>query len=319
MQPSYLRVVVTTRCPLACSFCHMEGDPGTPGARGGLSLAELCALTEAGVRNGARKVKFLGGEPLARADLPEVVRHLRSLDVPDLDLSIITSASLPPERLQRLFDAGLNRANVSIHGWSPEAFARRGGKGLQHAWRAQTLAMLVASGRPVKLNYVWTGDEAELDDLAALLEWASHQPVVVNVLDDLGNAAMGARSVVDVLFRLRGESLERWTEPDPHSLPTTRFRWADGLVCEVKTERLGDVAPYATCQNCPKRTDCREGITALRLGHDGRLRPCMDRDDLGVPLLDVLRSSGSDAATQRWAAAVDTSFAPNPLHRLGAA
>src|SRR5690349_8152598 len=96
--PTYLRVVITTRCPLACSYCHMEGDPAVPGHENGLSTEDWCLLLHAALDSGIRKLKFLGGEPLVRRDLPAIVRSLRARD-PTVDLSVITAGAVPRHML----------------------------------------------------------------------------------------------------------------------------------------------------------------------------------------------------------------------------
>lgn len=284
--PSYLRVVVNARCSLACAYCHQEGDPAGLTA-GGLPTAALTDCLHAGLDNGARKLKLLGGEPLLRADLPPIVADLRARD-PSLDISVITGGAVPVQRLDALFDAGLSRANLSIHGWMAEAFARRTRRGESaRRLRDRVLASLIRRGRPTKLNYVYTGP-GDRRDLAALLDEAASWPVVVNVLDDLSNPALDHRAILAVLQELRGAPTLAWEEPDPHSLPTRRLRWRDGLVVEVKDQQLGQHAPWGACGTCPVRARCREGIHALRLSHDGRLRPCMDRPDLGLDLRPLI-------------------------------
>jgi cyclic pyranopterin phosphate synthase len=120
--PTYLRVVATTRCNHHCDYCHMEGDPHAPGTSSELPTPHLLAGLHAAVLAGVKKFKFLGGEPLLRRDLPEVVAALRAL-APDADMSVITAGVVPVERLHTLYAAGLTRVNVSIHGWRPEALA----------------------------------------------------------------------------------------------------------------------------------------------------------------------------------------------------
>lgn len=294
----YLRVVVTTRCTMACRFCHMEGDPATAGAEGGLPITELVALAQVGLELGVRKVKLLGGEPLARRDLPDLIRALRDID-PVLDISLITAGAVPARRLDACFDAGLSRANMSIHGFSPDAFARNARGESLYRLRGDFLRTLLEAARPTKLNYVYTGPEVA-GDLAAFLAWAADKPVVVNVLDDLSNTDLDSRAVEAAVLSLRGEPETRWLEPDPFSLPTLRLRWADGLTVEIKSERLGDQAPWTACNECPARARCREGIHALRLSHDGWLRPCMDRPDRGVDLVGALRDGGLPRAREAW-------------------
>ncbi len=162
--------------------------------------------------------------------------------------------------------------------------------------RAALIDAALAHRSPLKLNFVYSGrgDEA---DLGRLLDWAGPRDVVVGVLDDLGQPDVGSDSVLAALGRLRAEPTEEWIEHDPHSLPTLRRRYRDGLVVEVKTARLGEAAPWRSCGECAIRGACREGIAALRLTHEGVLRPCMDRADLGVSLVDAHRTLGAAGVT----------------------
>ena len=301
-RPRYLRVVATTACPLRCPFCHAEGDSWDGGARE-LEGSALCRLLEAAAAVGIRKFKFLGGEPLARQDLPELIGAVRSAS-PSADVSVITSGVVAPRRLERAFEAGLDRANVSIHGWSVEALALRGGSPKGHALRATNLAALIASGRPTKLNYVYTGPQDDAD-LVPFLDWAASRRVVVNLLDDLGDSDASWRGILDVCRRLRGPWSMSWVEDDPCSLPTTQLLWRDGLRVEVKTQQVGLLAPWRSCRLCPARSRCREGIFAVRLNHRGELQPCMDRPDLTLPLLPILEGGGVAGVTEAWSRYVE--------------
>ncbi|MCK6504455.1 radical SAM protein [Myxococcota bacterium] len=300
--PRYLRVVVTARCSLACAFCHQEGDPATAHA-GGLPGDELDALLAVAVDQGVRKLKLLGGEPLLRRDLPDRIAAARAR-APGLDISLITAGAVEVDRLDACFEAGLSRANMSVHGCALPAFQARTGRGeAAFARREAVLARLLERGRPLKLNYVWRGPQDDAD-LGLLLARAAGWPVVVGVLDDLGCADLGPRSVRAAVERLRGPAPRAWAEPDPDSLPTLRLQWRDGLTVEIKDHHLGQEAPWRACAACPRQGQCREGIHALRLTHDGRLRPCMDRPDVGVDLRSALRRGGPPAAALAWHAAV---------------
>lgn len=293
---SYLRVVATPRCSLACAYCHMEGDPAA--GAGGLPLPLLLDLCGVAVGRGVRKLKLLGGEPLLRRDLPRLVGALRQ-QAPGLDLSLVTGGAVPSARLDDVFAAGLDRANLSLHGYGAASYRERTQRdGGAWALRQRFLEALLAHGRPTKLNYVWRGPGDD-EDLAALLEHARAWGVVVGVLDEL-SLGLGAVPVAGAVARLRGPPARRWTDADPHSLPATRWAWGDGLVVELKTHRLGDVAPWRACPSCPARSRCGEGIRALRLTHDGRLLPCLDRPDLGVDLARAWRQGGADAARAAW-------------------
>lgn len=302
-RPTYLRVVATPTCNHRCSYCHMEGDPRREGFERGLPLAVLREALEALAPAGLAKIKFVGGEPLLRPDLPDLVSAARAI-FPAADLSVITAGGVPTSAQERVFAAGLDRMNLSIHGFGAEAFARRGNPARLLGLRTRFLEALLQRGRPTKLNYVYSGPEDE-DDLRALLGFAAGRGVLVNVLDDL-NADIGPWRLIALLEGWLGSPDECALDRDPHSLDTTRFRWRGGPWVEIKTEHLGEHAPWTDCATCERRQICREGIFALRLTHDGQLRPCMDRGDLGYPLVAELQRRGVAAASeglQRWLAA----------------
>ncbi len=300
---TYLRVVVTAQCPLSCSYCHMEGDPAEPEAARGLSTPALLELLHAALDCGVRKLKFVGGEPLIRGDLPDIIASIRARDS-NVDMSVITSGAAPRRLIDRCFEAGLSRCNVTIHGFRAGDFARRGGSARHYDLRHELIEAVLSRGRPTKLNYVYTGLCCEAD-LAALLAWAPQKGCVLGLLDDLSQASFSHRTVINALRRLAGEPVESWEEPDPHSLTTLRLRLASGLVVEVKDQQLGAVAPWTPCAACPQKKRCREGIVALRLSHEGILRPCMDRPDLGAPLLPALAKGGREAVRAAWAQLVN--------------
>jgi cyclic pyranopterin phosphate synthase len=294
---SYLRAIVTTRCPMRCPYCHEEGDEAVGRRTAELGTAEWIALLQAGSAAGVRKLKLLGGEPLARPDLPAIIAGVRAVD-PSVDISIITSGVVPRARLDACFAAGLSRANVSIHGFGPAAFAERHGTEAMLSLRSAFIAALLEHGRPVKLNYVYRG-RADEPDLGGLLAWAAPRPVVVNVLDDL-RRDLDHQALIAAVTRLRGAPARTIVEHDPCSLDTLRLHWADGLEVEIKHERLGVVAPWRACAWCAVRTRCREGINAIRLDHGGALRLCMDRPELALPLAPLLRTGNTVGVAARW-------------------
>ncbi len=296
----YLRVSLTEKCPMACGFCHAEGD--RPGEAASPTPAEWISLVSAAIHAGARKVKFLGGEPLVYRALPQVIAGVRAAD-PAVDLSLITSGVGPVRVLEEAFAAGLDRANMSIHGFGERVFADRSRSPSQRVHRDQVLRALLRRGRPLKLNYVYTGpgDDA---DLADLLDWSAGRPLVVNVLDDLFAPELGPAVVEGAVIRLHGVPTRVTLDHDPYSLSTRHLHWADGLEVEIKHQHLGETGSFAACATCPVRARCREGIRALRLSRDGQLRPCMDRPDLAVDLLTLLRRDGAPAVRAALATAV---------------
>jgi len=320
-RPTYLRVVLTESCTMACGFCHAEGlklppelleedvlaatvtqalqpiGMGTPGMGARrhhtpLSLDNWKTLLGGALASGVQKVKFLGGEPLVMRHLPALIQWVKQ-QRPEADVSLISSGAAPLERLKACFDAGLDRANLSIHGFELEAFARNAPSGAAEklfAMRQAVLHHLLERGRALKLNYVYTGPQVEAD-LKALLRWATSQPVTVSVLDDLNRHDYGPETIRAVLRRLQGPADRITLTPDPHSLPTELWTWNTGLSVEIKSTLLGEVAPWEACTQCPRKSICREGIFALRVDPNGTLRGCVDRPDRAVSVREVVTTT----------------------------
>lgn len=297
--PTYLRIVATTRCNLSCSYCHGEGDTSH---KGELAHDTLIRCLEVAATKGIRKFKFLGGDPLIRSDLPDIIAKLRNI-APDADISLITAGSQRANKVDNVFSAGLDRINFSIHGFTESEFANRQSHNTSTAklyqQRTDFIERVMTYDKPCKVNYVYTGKQNDAD-INGLLDWAADKPVIVNILDDLNNPNLNADVLLEVLMRLRGAPLDEKIHPDPDSLATKHFSWRDGLQVELKHKQLGNMLAYAACPSCPKRQQCREGIYALRLFHTGNLHLCMDRPDINFPLADIINNHGILAGEKEW-------------------
>ncbi len=299
-RPTYLRVVAWAGCPLRCPYCHREGDPRVHSGLGALDLDTLCACIEVCARAGVHKIKLLGGEPLLRPDLPELVGRLRTV-APDADLSIVTSGTAGVARAAQALDRGLDRINLSIHGWTEAAHTWRGGNARTLASRAALLELLAQRGLRPKLNYVYTGPDDDVD-LRELARWWRDQRALLSLLDNLDDPTASPSTIEATISRVLGPWIQEYQEDDPHSLPAKRLVFASGAEVEVKSSHLRDLAPWRACASCPSRVQCREGTFALRLNADGTLQACMYRPDLALDLAHHVRRDQEHAAValNRW-------------------
>lgn len=295
-RPTYLRMLVWSCCTLRCPYCHREGQPAAQKGDG-VPTDRLAFLAEASYRAGIRKFKLLGGEALLRPDLPRLVMGIRKV-APDADISLITAGALPPHRLEAAIHAGLDRVNLTVHGWTTGAFGERGGTRRMLTWREACLDVLAVWGRPTKLNFVHRGPEDD-GELAALLGWIRQGRTgqfQVGVLDDLTDPVASAWTAMQSVRRVAGAWSRVVPDADPHSLPSSRLHFEDGLVVELKTSRLGERAPWRACEACPHRPRCREGTLAVRLNHHGAFHACMDRPDLAFSLPSIQADDPAGAA-----------------------
>ena len=109
-----LRVSLTDRCNLRCSYCMpAEGLDWLPGDDV-LSDDEVVRLIKVGVEQlGIREVRFTGGEPLVRRGIVDIVRQVHALD-PTVEMSMTTNALGLSRVAASLAEAGLHRVNVSL-------------------------------------------------------------------------------------------------------------------------------------------------------------------------------------------------------------
>ncbi len=283
-KPTYLRIVVTRSCNYNCPYCHKEGDLSPHNSFSDLSFEKLAQCFQVAVQCGIKKFKLLGGEPLLRKDLPELIDVLKKL-APACDISIITAGAVPHEALAACYDAGLSRVNISIHGFTLSSFLLRNPNRQLYKKREQFIEAALAKTRLIKFNYVYSNTQDE-EDLSSFLEWAAKQRVLVNVLDNL-HLDLGPKKIMEVIQRLRGNNYQEDIDADADSLPTLHWTYSDGLKVEIKHLQLGKIAPFNACSTCNKKAKCKEGIVALRLNHQGFLLPCMDRQDLAFNLAEI--------------------------------
>src|SRR5471030_2890649 len=122
---NYVRVSVTDRCNLRCTYCMSEDMQFLPKADL-LSLEELDRLCTAFVRRGVKHLRLTGGEPLMRRGIMDLVnglsRHLKSGALEELTLT--TNGVRLAEFADDLAAAGVKRINVSLDSLDRATFAR---------------------------------------------------------------------------------------------------------------------------------------------------------------------------------------------------
>ena len=149
----YLRISVTDRCNLRCRYCMPEeGLEWLPRAEI-LSFEEITRIAGVFHDRGVAKIRFTGGEPTARRDLPRLVAMVRER-CPEASLHMTTNALLLGGQAEALTAAGLRGLNISLDSLDPVTFARITRRdrfaetwaGVEAAWER--------GFRPLKLNCV---------------------------------------------------------------------------------------------------------------------------------------------------------------------
>lgn len=154
---NYLRISVTDRCNLRCSYCMPEEGIRLLDHSDILSFEEIADFTRMAVANGITKVRLTGGEPLVRKNIVELVAMLASIDGL-VNLSMTTNGILLSEHAIDLKKAGLNRINISLDTVNPDKFCQITRNGELTKVLEGIDAARNAGLEPIKINCVLLGE-----------------------------------------------------------------------------------------------------------------------------------------------------------------
>lgn len=165
-----LRVSVTEKCSLRCTYCMPEQGLAPIARESLLTAVEIARLVGIAVRDlGVRDIRFTGGEPLMRPDLAEIIALSRAV-AGTSSVSMTTNAIGLDKRIDELVDAGLTRINISLDTVDRDHFARLTRRDRLPAVLAGIEAARAKGLTPLKINAVLMRDT--LAGAADLLEWS---------------------------------------------------------------------------------------------------------------------------------------------------
>ncbi len=124
----YLRISVTDRCNLRCTYCMPEEGIVDKGHTSILSYEDMVAVAREAIGLGIKKIRLTGGEPLVRKGFLSLLADLKKL--PGLEeLTLTTNGVLLDRMALPLKEAGLDRLNISLDTLDPEKYKKltRGG------------------------------------------------------------------------------------------------------------------------------------------------------------------------------------------------
>ncbi len=260
-----LRVSVTDRCNLRCTYC-MPVDAVFKPREELLTYEEIARVVRVAAGLGIRSLRLTGGEPLMRADLDELVRQL--VAVPGIDdVGLTTNGLLLAEQADQLRRAGLHRLNVSLDALREdvfEAIARRRGldrvlAGLAAARAAGFTAIRINA---VSIRGLTEGEIVPLADFCRRegfhLRFIEFMPLDADEAWSEGQVLSGP--AVRAILEQSVGALVPVAAGDPGQ-PAVDFEWADGA------GRVGFINPVSApfCDRCDR----------LRLTADGQFRNCL--------------------------------------------
>ena len=304
----YLRISVTDRCSLRCTYCMPESGVQWLPHTEILRYEELLRLVRIFVSLGITKFKLTGGEPLVRKGLADFIRSMRAIDGVQ-SVTLTTNGVDLKNQLPALLDAGIDGINLSLDTLDRARFAARTRRDCLDQVLEGMHAALAVPGLNFKLNCVsMAGAEEDWIALAALAE---DRPLTVRFIELMpigmgqGSAPCTEAEVSAALERVYGP-LTPYDTPlgngPAHYCSLPGFAGKIGFISAVS---------HQFCDRCNR----------VRLTASGYLKTCLQYD-VGAalaPLLkesdDVIRAAIEDAVSRKPVSHQFTN--PNPEHREG--
>jgi cyclic pyranopterin phosphate synthase len=294
---SYLRLSVTDRCDLRCTYCMPERMTFVPRSEV-LTLDELHKLSLSMIDRGIRKIRLTGGEPLVRRDMVELVQALgRKLGDGLDELTLTTNGTQLALFADQLAAAGIKRINVSLDTLDAGLFAQLSRRD-RLGQVLQGIAAAKEAGLKVKINTVALKGLNQ-DEIPFLVEWAhanGHEITLIEVMP-LGEVEEERSDHYLPLSVVREALDARWTlTPSSHTSggPARFFDVAE------TGGRLGLITPLTNnfCAGCNR----------IRVTATGELFACLGGAEK-VDLRAALRSGAPDEALE---AALDEAMRIKP-------
>ncbi|MFZ3175535.1 MAG: GTP 3',8-cyclase MoaA [Thiobacillus sp.] len=277
----YLRLSVTDRCDLRCSYCIPEGFTGFEEPGHWLNFDEIERLIGAFARLGVSRIRLTGGEPLLRRDIAGLAGRIAALPGIE-DLSLSTNATQLERHAHALKAAGVTRLNVSLNSLQQARVEKINGRDVLAKVMAGLAVAQDVGFAPIKLNMValaGTNDD-EIDEMVA---FCMQRGFVLRLIEamPMGDTGRNAEylDLQPVKERLRKEF--NLVETVLHGAGPARYLGtADGRF------NVGFITPISQhfCQTCNR----------IRIAVDGTAYMCLGQEEK-FEFRPLLRSGCSDA------------------------
>ena len=276
-----LRISITQRCNIHCVYCHREGEVKRANRSAEkMTVEEIIHIAKIAIGLGIARIKLTGGEPLMRKDLPEIVSGIAP--VPGLkDLSLTTNGLLLGDMAKELHERGLKRINISLPSLNEQTYRKLTGGKLQDAL-AGIKAAIEAGFCPIKLNMVILKD-VNVRDVPDMIEYAGQTGAVLQLIE------LDPINVSDQYYSTHHRSLDEQEKMlrDKAVSVEKRPLMHNRLIYHLPNVTVEVVHPI-------ENTDFCMHCTRMRVTSDGKLKPCLMRNDNLTDLLTPMRKGASD-------------------------
>ncbi len=283
-----LRISVTDRCNFRCTYCmpaEIFGERYEFLPRPEiLTFEEIERIARIFAAVGVNKLRITGGEPLVRANLPELIERLSLIEGIE-DIALTTNGYLLPKYANELKEAGLNRLTISLDSIDEEIFKKMSGRPQGPANTLEGIKLATELGfSPIKINVVVQRavNDHTLVDTARYFKGTGAIVRFIEFMDVGTKNGWELSEVVtskEVIEMIGSEFPLEPVDPNYTGEVASRYRYKDG------DGEIGVISSVSEpfCGSC----------TRARLSTDGKLVTCLFASG-GTDLKETLRSGKSD-------------------------
>jgi cyclic pyranopterin phosphate synthase len=276
-----LRISVTQKCNLQCFFCHKEGEI-TPKTE--MTPEEIEKIAKTASEFGMKKIKLTGGEPLLREDLPGIIRRISPYAS---EISLTTNGVLLEKYAEVLRDAELKRVNVSLCSLSRVNFRKITREDCMQRVKNGIRAALRSGLFPVKINMVVLRG-INVDEIPEAIDFAQQTDAILQLIE---------------FQPIQQENLAYWKDFHYDLAPIEESLKAKAVSIEENPlhkrrryllKRNGGTATVEIVRPMHNSSFC-QNCTRLRVTSDGKLKPCLLKNDNLVDIVSLIRhGAGTD-------------------------
>ncbi|MBN1626986.1 MAG: GTP 3',8-cyclase MoaA [Deltaproteobacteria bacterium] len=298
---NYLRLSITDRCNLRCTYCMPDEGIDFMPHEDILRYEEMLHLVRLSVKKGIRKLRLTGGEPLVRKGLLGLLKQLNDIEGLE-EITLTTNGVLLKDLAAGIKECGIKRLNISLDSLKRERFARitRRDK-FDQVWAGIQEAERLGFD-PIKINIVAMKgvNDDEIKDFARLTMTKPYHVRFIEQMpvgDDNGWKAENFISVLEIYSII--ETIGKLHQIEARNIldgPAQRFK-LEGARGEIGL--IGALSNHF-CALCNR----------LRLTADGHIRGCLFSDD-EIDIKTPLRNYEGD---EKILELIDTAIKNKPLH-----
>ena len=274
-----LRITLTNRCNVNCVYCHHDGMVSSKQEMTADELYTICKIAK---NLGVKKIRLSGGEPLIRKDIVEIVEKISSLGFKDI--SMTTNGTLLEKYAQGLKDAGLDRVNVSLDTLNRETYEFITHKDYLESAKSGILKAVEVGLYPVKINMVVMKDINQ-NEVKDMFKFCKENNMVLQLIE-LIESENCDDDKFSAEYHYKLDMIEERLSDIADEVHERKFMqgrkkyYIDGGEIEV----VKPVDNSTFCANCSR----------LRITPDGKIKPCLLRNDNLVELISHVRNGESE-------------------------